>query len=211
MAAEKRSDDQRRLLLDEYTKTDPREKSWLAAIAELQAKWLKLNKSLPRRWSCESANEPRETHLLIRGEYLRNGPVVAPGVPAVLPPLPADRKNPTRLDLARWLVDPANPLTARVTVNRIWQQYFGRGLVETSNDFGTQGAAPIASRVARLAGRRIYLPRLEHEIAPPVDRDFGHVSAIIARAAGTGTTSTRTICCSPAKSGCESRPKSCAI
>jgi hypothetical protein len=62
-------------------------------------------------------------------------------VPAALPPLP-DQAMPNRLGLALWLTDEANPLTARVTVNRIWEQYFGRGLVETSEDFGTQGERP---------------------------------------------------------------------
>lgn len=86
--------------------------------------------------------EPRTTHIHLRGDFLRKGAQVAPGVPAVLPPLPADVKQPNRLDLARWLVDPRNPLTPRVIVNRIWQKYFGRGIVETENDFGTQGAPP---------------------------------------------------------------------
>ncbi len=86
--------------------------------------------------------EPRATHVMIRGDFLRPGVQVEPGVPAVLHDLPADVAAPNRLDLARWLVDPDNPLTARVVVNRAWQRFFGMGLVETENDFGTQGALP---------------------------------------------------------------------
>ena len=83
---------------------------------------------------------PRETHLLLGGDFTRPADVVEPGTPQVLPALPTS--TPTRMDLARWLVDPKNPLTARVAVNRIWQEHFGRGLVETENDFGTQGSPP---------------------------------------------------------------------
>jgi cytochrome c553 len=82
---------------------------------------------------------PRTTNVMIRGDFLRKGVAVAPGVPEVLPQ-PARSAN--RLDLAQWLVDAGNPLTPRVTVNRIWQQYFGVGLVETENDFGLQGTPP---------------------------------------------------------------------
>jgi mono/diheme cytochrome c family protein len=84
---------------------------------------------------------PRETHIHIKGDFLRKGALVTPGAPAVLPPLSAKDKY-TRLDLAKWIVDPRNPLTARVAVNRMWQEYFGLGLVETDNDFGTQGTPP---------------------------------------------------------------------
>ncbi len=89
--------------------------------------------------------QPRESYVFIKGDFTRRGPDVAPGTPAVLHPFPARKEGsarPTRLDLARWLVDPADPLFARVAVNRVWQQYFGRGLVETENDFGTQGIPP---------------------------------------------------------------------
>jgi hypothetical protein len=84
---------------------------------------------------------PRVTTVHIQGDFTRKGDRVEPGVPAVLHPLPAG-KAPNRLDLARWLVDRKNPLVGRVTVNRLWQRYFGAGLVETENDFGTQGAPP---------------------------------------------------------------------
>src|SRR5262249_31968025 len=83
---------------------------------------------------------PRPTHVLLGGDFTRKGAPVAPGVPAVLHPLAA--RQPSRLDLARWVVDPNNPLTARVTVNRLWQRYFGLGLVETENAFGPQGPPP---------------------------------------------------------------------
>jgi hypothetical protein len=84
---------------------------------------------------------PRATNIMLGGDFLRKGAVVTPDVPRVLPPL-AKKERPSRLDLARWLVSGDNPLTARVTVNRFWQQYFGVGLVETENDFGTQGIPP---------------------------------------------------------------------
>lgn len=84
--------------------------------------------------------QPRKTTLFIKGDFTRPADEVSPGVPAILPPLKTEKPN--RLDLARWLVRRDNPLTARVLVNRLWQQYFGRGLVETENDFGTMGSAP---------------------------------------------------------------------
>lgn len=85
---------------------------------------------------------PRDTFVLKRGAYDNPGDKVTPGVPSVLPPLrPEWPRN--RLGLARWLVDHSNPLTARVTVNRFWQMYFGVGLVKTVDDFGSQGEWPL--------------------------------------------------------------------
>ena len=85
--------------------------------------------------------KPRDTFVLGRGDYRNQGDKVQPGVPAMLPPLPKDAP-PNRLTLANWLVDPGHPLTARVAVNRFWQQYFGLGIVKTQEDFGVQGEAP---------------------------------------------------------------------
>jgi mono/diheme cytochrome c family protein len=88
----------------------------------------------------EELPKPRESTIFIKGDFTRRGERVTPATPDVLPSLKAE--HPNRLDLARWLFQPENPLTARVMVNRVWQQYFGRGIVETENDFGTQGTAP---------------------------------------------------------------------
>ncbi len=85
--------------------------------------------------------KPRTTTLFIKGDFTRPSDAVQPGVPAVLNPLPDNTKH-DRLALAQWLIDRRNPLTARVLVNRVWQQYFGRGIVETENDFGTMGRLP---------------------------------------------------------------------
>ncbi len=84
----------------------------------------------------------RKTNVHIRGSFLTKGDEVPVATPAILPPVKPRGKTPDRLDLARWLVSGENPLTPRVTVNRIWQQYFGRGIVPSSRDFGTQGEPP---------------------------------------------------------------------
>jgi len=96
---------------------------------------------LPTVMVMQEMPAPRDTFLLKRGAYDHPGDKVDRGVPAILPPLPKGAEN-NRLGLARWLVDPANPLTARVAVNRFWQMYFGNGIVKTVEDFGSQGEWP---------------------------------------------------------------------
>jgi hypothetical protein len=83
----------------------------------------------------------RHTYTFARGNWLDKETEVQPGVPAVMPPLPEGAKA-DRLAMARWLVSPENPLTARVTVNRLWQELFGLGIVDTAEDFGTSGTLP---------------------------------------------------------------------
>jgi hypothetical protein len=86
--------------------------------------------------------KPRKTHLLTAGDFTRPAEEVAPGVLATLHAFKPDQGSVDRLDLARWIVSKDNPVTARVIANRVWQAYFGRGLVETDNDFGSQGTSP---------------------------------------------------------------------
>jgi len=88
-----------------------------------------------------AANQRRKTHILLRGDFLSPDREVKPGTPAIFPPLPSGAEA-DRLALARWMVSPENPLTARVAVNRYWEQLFGRGLVDTLEDFGVRGALP---------------------------------------------------------------------
>lgn len=114
----------------------------VAEVDRLQKAKQQYAKDLPTTMVMRDLKTPRDTHLLIRGDFLRPGDRVQPDVPAVLPPLPPSDQPRTRLDLARWLVDRENPLVARVLVNRSWMRLFGRGLVETENDFGLQGTPP---------------------------------------------------------------------
>ncbi len=85
--------------------------------------------------------QPRKTHVLLRGEYDKPRDEVQPGTPAALPPMPEGLPR-NRLGLARWMTMPNHPLTARVAVNRFWQQLFGSGIVKTTEDFGSQGDWP---------------------------------------------------------------------
>ncbi len=99
--------------------------------------------SAVKRTTLVMKQAPQPTHIFVRGDPAQPGERVTPGVPEFLHPLASPgASEPTRLDLARWLVAPQNPLTARVTVNRVWQRYFGSGLIETENDFGRQTPRP---------------------------------------------------------------------
>jgi hypothetical protein len=98
-------------------------------------------KTIPTTMVMAEMEKPRDTFVLLRGQYDKPGEKVTAGVPASLPPLPAGAPA-NRLGLAEWLVSPRQPLTARVMVNRYWQMYFGTGIVKTAEDFGSQGEWP---------------------------------------------------------------------
>ena len=114
--------------------------AWRALVASRRVKASFVD-SLPTVIVMQERETPRDTFLLVRGAYDKPGDKVTPGVPAMLPALPKGAAS-NRLGFARWLVDPSNPLTARVAVNRFWQMHFGTGLVKTVEDFGSQGEWP---------------------------------------------------------------------
>lgn len=134
---EKRTETQKRGITELFLAQDEASESLSSEVAALRELEPKFETTLVVR---ERA-QPRETHIHLGGDFTRKGERVTADVPKVLPGL-ATIETRNRMDLARWLVDPANPLTARVTMNRLWQAYFGAGLVETENDFGTQGTPP---------------------------------------------------------------------
>ena len=129
---------------DEYAKTlgdgNPQQDAGYQARTQTIEELKTQIPELPHAPVLHQPVNPRTTTMFVRGEYTQPGDVVAPDVPNCLPPMPAG--PPTRLEFAKWLVSAEHPLTARVTVNRVWQRFFGRGLVETENDFGVQGARP---------------------------------------------------------------------
>jgi hypothetical protein len=110
-------------------------------IAELEKERARIDKELPSTLVFKESIKPRPAYVLKRGEYDQRGEQVARDTPKFLPPLQAKAPR-DRLGLAQWLLSPDHPLTARVEVNRLWQQVFGIGLVKTAEDFGTQGESP---------------------------------------------------------------------
>ena len=140
-AAADRTEQQRKDLAAFYRTVAPALKPLRDRIAELQREVRALGIPTALVMKERASAEPPSAFIRRRGSFLDKGERVFPGVPAVLHPM-ADDHPANRLGLARWIVDERNPLTARVAVNRAWEQLFGRGIVETSEDFGTRGTPP---------------------------------------------------------------------
>lgn len=144
--ADKRNDDQKKLikeyfLANIYNKTRETLGPLKKAVEDLNAQKKAIDDAVPVSLVMADMPTERETFVLIRGEYNKPGDKVTRGTPSLLPKMPEGVPN-NRLGLAKWLVDPSHPLMSRVTVNRFWQQLFGRGIVKTSEDFGSQGDFP---------------------------------------------------------------------
>jgi hypothetical protein len=137
--AKHRTEDEKQQLMQRFLQVAPELAKSRSKIDQLRAALPKYQTTMVMKE--RPARNPRPTHIHHRGEYLRAKERVKPSVLAVLSPWPADAPR-NRLGLARWLVSPENPLTGRVIMNREWQAFFGRGLVRTTEDLGTQGELP---------------------------------------------------------------------
>jgi hypothetical protein len=137
LSREKRSPAQVNAVFSYWRTTVP---EWKGANDQIEALW-KQHPEGSSQLVLKDRDHPRETHMLQRGDFLKPGKLVGPGTPAFLNPLPPGQP-PNRLTLARWLVDRQAPTTARAIVNRIWQAYFGIGIVSTSEDLGSQCEPP---------------------------------------------------------------------
>ena len=141
---DKRSDNDNDTIAFGYSRKDESRKPLVEQQSKLKREEADLTAAVPTTMTLqEKSKNPRTTHIHVRGDFLRKGSVVQPGALAVLPQIEAASGTAvTRLDFSKWLFAPDHPLTARVTVNRFWQSFFGVGIVETENDFGTQGSLP---------------------------------------------------------------------
>lgn len=163
-----RSKEQQQTIDEAFYQHDERQRDLRTALKNTKAQLERTEKSIPSTMVLRELSKPRKTYLQVRGEFLRTSDEVTEKVPAALPQLSKKSGRQNRLDLAKWLVAPEHPLTARVRVNRIWMRLFGRGLVETENDFGIQGSLPshpelldwLASELQRLGWSQKRLIRL---------------------------------------------------
>jgi hypothetical protein len=138
--AERSAEERKQLEEFRFARSHPHE-ALTQRVAQVRQQVEAADLAIPITLVMAEMDKPRPTFVLKRGAYDKPGEEVSAATPSALPPFPADLPR-TRLGLARWLTDPANPLTARVMVNRLWQSAFGTGLVRTAEDFGVQGELP---------------------------------------------------------------------
>ena len=142
LATDQRSVDQMQSVAKAYlNRFDPEFVNLTTQRSDIEQRRSNLEKTAPSTMVMQEMPQPRQTFLLKRGQYDQPAETVGPDVPASLPAFPSDAPR-NRLGLAQWLLSPEHPLTARVAVNRAWSQFFGTGLVETVEDFGSQGLWP---------------------------------------------------------------------
>jgi mono/diheme cytochrome c family protein len=141
VAADRRELKLRATVRDHYKSIDPAVRSPRDSLAAAKKAADEFDAKIPITSVMVELEKPRETRRHVRGAYLTKAEVVTPGTPASMHPFSTSQPT-NRLGFARWLVDTNNPLTARVIMNRFWEQYFGRGLVETVEEFGKQGEPP---------------------------------------------------------------------
>ena len=177
--AGERSPEQQSALLDYYVDLNPEVRHRLAAVEGHRRARPRAPETMAQ--TLAQNPEPPRTHIHLRGDFLSPGEEVWPNTLSVLPPLEPRGKDPDRLDFAFWLTDPSHPLTPRVEVNRFWEHLFGRGLVATSEDFGTRGEKPSHPPAPGLAGQGVRGRRMEPQGPGPIDRDVGHLPAGVPR------------------------------
>lgn len=140
---EQRTPEQAKQVREAYLKSDPEFAALGGNRAKLEAGLKQLREQMPKVMVMADRKQRRATHVLSVGSYDKPLDEVEAATPSILPPLAKGEGPANRLDLAKWLVSREHPLTARVTVNRIWQEFFGIGLIKTPEDFGVQSEVPV--------------------------------------------------------------------
>lgn len=144
LAPAERTPDQTKLLREHFRQSHPEARKLADDLRSLESRLAEIEKAAPKVMVMADQPERRSTYLLSVGSYDARGEEVPAITPAVLPPLDPDGEGPpNRLDLARWLVSRDHPLTSRVTVNRLWQDLFGLGLIKSPEDLGVQSEIPV--------------------------------------------------------------------
>ncbi len=189
LESDKRNDDQKKqireyFLTNVYAKSQPVLAPLNAKIAALNKQRTDLDGAIPSTMVMADMPQLRDTNILIRGAYNKKGDKVTHGIPAALGGKLPEGAPINRLSLAKWLVDPSHPLSSRVTVNRFWQQFFGRGIVKTSEDFGIQGDWPTHPELLDWLATEFQTPTartlIENtEAAAPKNWDMRHLMRLI--------------------------------